>query len=122
MARYGHRGHIDRGTGILNNEAYRGRLIFNRRKLRKNPKTEKREARMNGENSWVIVGSLMMRSGTRVKQRQMAVHEQAEPDTPAKLSAQRHSALRPLRRPLCDFGQGPLQLHEPWQEAAARPP
>ncbi|OAP38252.1 hypothetical protein AU381_21990 [Sinorhizobium glycinis] len=25
------RGHVDRGTGILNNEHYRGRIIFNRR-------------------------------------------------------------------------------------------
>ncbi|MFB0690285.1 recombinase family protein [Agrobacterium pusense] len=48
------RGHRDRRTGILNNEAYVGRLVFNRRNFRKNPETEQREARMNDRSEWVI--------------------------------------------------------------------
>jgi DNA invertase Pin-like site-specific DNA recombinase len=85
------RGHVDRGTGILNNEAYRGRLIFNRRKFRKNPKTEKREARMNGESSWVIVDVPELRIiddalWDRVKQRQIAVRDNYEATTTNKLN------------------------------------
>ncbi|WP_426129727.1 recombinase family protein [Pararhizobium sp. PWRC1-1] len=48
------RGHRDRGTGILNNETYVGRLVFNRRQFRKNPETEQREARMNDKSEWVV--------------------------------------------------------------------
>ncbi len=85
------RGHVDRGTGILNNEAYRGRLIFNRRKFRKNPKTEKREARMNGESSWVIVDIPELRIiddalWDQVKQRQMAVRDNYDATTTNKLN------------------------------------
>jgi DNA invertase Pin-like site-specific DNA recombinase len=85
------RGHVDRGTGILNNEAYRGRLIFNRRKFRKNPKTEKREARMNSESSWVIVDVPELRIiddalWDRVKKRQMAVRDNYDATTTNKLN------------------------------------
>ena len=48
------RGHVDRGTGILNNELYIGRAIWNRREYRKNPDTERRIARHNGTDTWVI--------------------------------------------------------------------
>ena len=41
------RGHVSRGTGILNNESYNGRTVWNRRKYRKSPQTEKRTARAN---------------------------------------------------------------------------
>ena len=33
------RGHIKRGTGILNNELYIGRLVWNRQRYVKNPET-----------------------------------------------------------------------------------
>ena len=46
------RGHAKRGTGILNNEAYIGRLIWNRQSYRKNPDTERRNARMNDPDLW----------------------------------------------------------------------
>ena len=41
------RGHIKRGTGILNNELYIGRLIWNRMSYLKNPTTGKKVSRRN---------------------------------------------------------------------------
>lgn len=72
------RGHRDRGAGILNNETYIGRLVFNRRNFRKNPETENREARMNDKSEWVVgeVPDLRIVSDelwAKVKKRQMAV-------------------------------------------------
>ncbi|MBL4750154.1 MAG: recombinase family protein [Amylibacter sp.] len=48
---YGNRA---RGTGILNNELYIGRLIWNRLRYLKNPDTGKRVSRLNLEKDWVI--------------------------------------------------------------------
>ncbi len=48
------RGHVSRGTGILNNESYVGRAIWNRRQYRKNPETERRVARANTPEEWVV--------------------------------------------------------------------
>ncbi len=47
-------GHVDRGAGILNNELYIGRAIWNRREYRKNLDTERRIARHNGTDTWVV--------------------------------------------------------------------
>ncbi|CAK7256993.1 MULTISPECIES: recombinase family protein [unclassified Shinella] len=49
------RGHRNRGTGILNNELYVGRLIFNRLEYRKNPATERRVSRPNPTEEHVVV-------------------------------------------------------------------
>lgn len=46
------RGHRSRGSGILNNEQYLGRLLWNRTSFRKNPVTEKRIARPNDPKDW----------------------------------------------------------------------
>ncbi|MBY5625909.1 recombinase family protein [Rhizobium leguminosarum] len=48
------RGHVGRGTGILNNESYIGRIVWNRRQYRKNPETERRTARANDATEWVL--------------------------------------------------------------------
>nr|CAD6595430.1 recombinase family protein [Rhizobium sp. Khangiran2] len=48
------RGHRRRGTGILNNEAYIGRVVWNRREYRKHPDSEKRLARHNDQDQWVV--------------------------------------------------------------------
>lgn len=47
-------GNHERGTGILNNELYVGRLVWNRQRFLKDPMTGKRVARMNPEADWVI--------------------------------------------------------------------
>jgi site-specific DNA recombinase len=41
------RGHITRGTGILNNEMYIGHLVWNRQCFRKDPATGRRRSRRN---------------------------------------------------------------------------
>ncbi|WP_090748431.1 recombinase family protein [Paracoccus tibetensis] len=47
-------GNRDRGTGILNNELYIGRQIWNRLNYVKDPATGKRISRLNPESDWVI--------------------------------------------------------------------
>ncbi|WP_343203393.1 recombinase family protein [Hoeflea sp.] len=72
------RGHRDRGTGILNNESYIGRIVFNRRQFRKTPETENREAWMNDKSEWVVGEAPDLRiiddeSWAKVKKRQLEV-------------------------------------------------
>lgn len=43
-----------RGTGILNNELYIGRLIWNRQRFSKDPETGKRVTKANPPEAWVI--------------------------------------------------------------------
>jgi site-specific DNA recombinase len=47
-------GNRERGTGILNNELYIGRQIWNRLRYVKDPQTGKRISRLNPESDWVI--------------------------------------------------------------------
>ncbi len=47
-------GNAKRGTGILNNEIYVGRLVWNRQRFVKDPETGKRQARLNPTDEWVI--------------------------------------------------------------------
>jgi site-specific DNA recombinase len=47
------RGHVSRGTGILNNELYVGVLVWNRQRFIKNPSNGKRVSRMNPESQWI---------------------------------------------------------------------
>jgi hypothetical protein len=49
------RGQLDRGTGILNNALYAGRLEWNRCSYVKDPRTGKRVARPNPREQWEIV-------------------------------------------------------------------
>ena len=48
------RGHLQRGTGILNNELYIGRLVWNRLRYIKDPETGKRVSRRNPESDWIV--------------------------------------------------------------------
>jgi site-specific DNA recombinase len=47
------RGHAERGTGILRNELYAGRLVWNRQRFVKDPSTGKRQARRNPPTDWL---------------------------------------------------------------------
>ena len=72
------RGHVGRGSGILNNESYIGRIVWNRRQYRKNPETERRTARANDAAEWVFKEVPEMRIvsdelWSRVKERQKEV-------------------------------------------------
>ena len=46
-------GNRKRGTGILNNELYIGRLVWNRLRYIKDPDTGKRVSRLNPESEWI---------------------------------------------------------------------
>ncbi|UWQ60411.1 recombinase family protein [Leisingera caerulea] len=47
------RGHRTRGTGLLNNELYIGRLVWNRLRYVKDPQTGKRVSRLNDPSDWI---------------------------------------------------------------------
>jgi hypothetical protein len=47
-------GNPKRGTGILNNELYVGKLVWNRQRFIKDPDTGKRQARRNPESEWIV--------------------------------------------------------------------
>jgi site-specific DNA recombinase len=48
------RGHALRGTGILRNELYVGKLIWNRLNYQKDPDTRRRLSRLNPKSQWVV--------------------------------------------------------------------
>ena len=48
------RGHFTRGTGILNNELYVGRLVWNRLTYLKDPASGRRRSRLNPPSQWII--------------------------------------------------------------------
>ena len=69
------RGHATRGTGLLNNELYIGRLVWNRLRYMKDPNTGRRVSRLNPRESWIVTEVPAMRIvddalWARVKQRQ----------------------------------------------------
>jgi site-specific DNA recombinase len=47
-------GNWRRGTGLLNNELYIGRLVWNRQQFIKDPANGRRQARLNPEAKWII--------------------------------------------------------------------
>ena len=48
------RGRAKRGTGLINNELYIGRLIWNRLRYVKNPDTGRRVSRINPPEEWIV--------------------------------------------------------------------
>ena len=73
-------GNWTRGTGILNNALYVGKLVWNRQHFVKDPETGKRQARMNPCTDWITEEVPHLRIiedalWTRVKQRQGAIRE-----------------------------------------------
>jgi site-specific DNA recombinase len=47
-------GNAKRGNGILNNEVYIGKIVWNRQRFLKDPDTGKRVARLNPSEEWVV--------------------------------------------------------------------
>ena len=43
-----------RGNGILNDELYIGRIVWNRQRFIKDPETGKRASRLNPRDEWVV--------------------------------------------------------------------
>jgi len=73
-------GNWKRGTGILNNELYIGKLVWNRQRFVKDPDTGKRQARPNPPEAWITEDVPHLRIieddlWHRVKRRQGAIRE-----------------------------------------------
>jgi site-specific DNA recombinase len=71
-------GNVSRGTGVLNNELYVGRLIWNRLRYVKDPDTGKRVSRLNPRSAWTTTDVPALRLIDRdlwhaVKARQLRV-------------------------------------------------
>ena len=49
------RGHAKKGTGLLNNELYRGRLVWGRQRFVKDPSSGRRVARLNPAGSETVI-------------------------------------------------------------------
>jgi hypothetical protein len=78
-------GNAERGTGILNNELYIGRLVWNRLRYMKNPTTGKRQSRLNPPEDWIIKDVPELRIvpldlWDKVKARQMVTTRDTRPD------------------------------------------
>ena len=92
-------GNRQRGTGILNNELYIGRLVWNRQRFVRDPETRRRVARQNDEESQVISQVPDLRIipedlWKAVKARQETLTRPTRPDRP-----QGHHAYWETRRP-----------------------
>ena len=118
------RGQVDRGTGILNNTLYIGRLVWNRCSYVKDPRTGKRVARLNPPEQYETVEVPDLRivddelwQAVKARQRTPARDARcrrqcAERDAPAAVPAQRAADLRLLRRRLHHHRRGPLRLRD----------
>jgi site-specific DNA recombinase len=78
-------GNAKRGTGILNNELYVGRLVWNRLRYVKDPESGRRRSRLNPSDQWIIKDVPELRIVAqdlwdRVKDRQSAVKRHTRPD------------------------------------------
>jgi DNA invertase Pin-like site-specific DNA recombinase len=92
------RGHRQRGTGILNNELYIGRLVFNRLVYRKNPLSERRVSRLNSPELHVVqdVPELRIVSETlwkKVKRRQTLRNRRSASKRIGRPTQKSHSSI-----------------------------
>ncbi len=128
-------GNWRRGTGILNNELYAGKLVWNRQRFLKDPLTGKRQARMNPEREWIIEDVPDLRIvdqelWNRVKARQGIIrHQITEPESQRPERARRPkylfsgtARLRLLWWRLHPGGQDPVWLRQYPQQRHLRQP
>ena len=90
-------GNWRRSTGILNNELYVGKLVWNRQRFVKDPERGRRQARPNPESDWVVEEVPALRIvddalWTQVKSRQTSVRRALIGDKPV---ARSEDARRP---------------------------
>ncbi|WP_259444919.1 recombinase family protein [Neotabrizicola shimadae] len=97
-------GNWKRGTGILNNELYIGRMVWNRQSFVKDPETGKRQSRPNPPEAWVtedVPHLRIIEDGLweRVKRRQGAIRDDilaARAEAPEATGAERGHRARYL--------------------------
>ena len=92
-------GNPKRGNGILNNEMYVGKIVWNRQRFIKDPDTGKRQARPNPKSEWVIQEAPELRIiedalWAAVKERQKTVKHERRDD-----GEQVENHFRDRRRP-----------------------
>lgn len=109
------RGHKSRGTGILNNESYVGRMVWNKRQYRKNPDTERRTARPNDASEWVSSEVPSMRMVTdalwaRARERDAVIGDLYENATSNRLTATRRPEYLLSRMLECAECGGPYAI------------
>lgn len=88
-------GNRERGTGILNNELYIGRRVWNRLNYRKDPATGRRVSRLNPTSEWQVAEAPTLRivddevwNAVRERQRRLEkVRSQRQAHDPTGLSA-----------------------------------
>ena len=103
------RGHAKRGTGLINNELYIGRLVWNRLRYVKNPETGKRVSRINPPEEWIVAdvpelrivdddlwqavkdrqGEITVQYATVIEATQSRTHQPAERRPPALATCSR---------------------------------
>jgi hypothetical protein len=113
------RGHRQRGTGILNNELYRGRLVWNRLRYVKDPSTGRRVSRANEVTQRVVVDVLELRIvedglWQAVKARQAAMTTKVDDGSkPASWDRRRPRYLFSglMRCGVCGGGFAKISLH-----------
>ncbi len=98
------RGHVKRGTGLVNNELYVGRLIWNRLRYIKDPSTGKRVSRLNPESEWIVKDVPELRIvddelWQAVRARQGEIAEKFANVTEAVRAHHRKNRLNGARRP-----------------------
>ena len=89
-------GHHARGTGILNNELYLGRLVWNRLRYVKDPDTGRRVSRPNPRSQWVTVEVPALRM---VDDEMWAAVKERQELTRRTMAQPGGAALCQLRRP-----------------------
>ena len=85
-------GNVKRGNGILNNELYVGKLVWNRQRFLKDPDTGRRVARPNPKDDWIVqeVPELRIIDDAlwkKVKTRQVGIRERYVRDDANGLTA-----------------------------------
>ncbi len=117
------RGHTKRGTGLLNNELYIGRLVWNRQRYVKDPNTGKRVSRINPPAAWITADVPDLRIidddlWQVVKARQAALAIEHEVVITAMTTARKANRLNASHRPrsllsgllVCGCCGGPYSL------------
>ena len=91
------RGHQKRGTGIINNELYIGRLVWNRQRFIKNPDTGRRVSRINPPEEWTVAEVPELRIVEDSLWQAVKTEQGARTDKSAQVSSGKESA-NPLSR------------------------
>jgi site-specific DNA recombinase len=98
------RGHVNRGTGIINNELYVGRLVWNRQRYVKDPSTGRRVSRLNAKTEWIVTKVPELRilsdeSWQGAKTRQHEIADKYANVVEAVRQHHAHNRLNGVRRP-----------------------